>query len=435
VDFKRLFTTFTRFLTSISLFLGVSLSTLAGVELNRIIAIVNDDVVMQSELEDQVTLVTERLQEQGTPLPPTSVLQRQVLDRLILNKLQIQMAQETGIRVDNESLNRMISNIAADSQLTLKELRTILEEDNYSYEKYREEIRNEILISRLQQRQVNNRVMVTEREIENFLANQEHQGESDQEFRLGHILIATRESSSSEDLAQTRQKAEEILARLRQGEDFSQIAATYSDGQQALEGGDLGWRKKGEIPTLFAEFTSRMNKGDVSDLITSPSGFHIIKLTDVRSTEVHVITQTQVRHILLTEDELNTNEDIKFRLDQLLIRINGGADFEELAKGNSSDPASAADGGNLGWVSPGDLVPQFESVMDTLAIGDTSLPFQTQFGWHILQVLDRRQHDNTEDLKRSRARETIRERKLGEARENWLRQMRDDAYVEYRLEL
>jgi peptidyl-prolyl cis-trans isomerase SurA len=422
-----------RILSALLCYFCLCPATYAGAALNRIIAIVNDDVVMQSELQAEVRTISARIQEQGTALPPPEILEKQVLDNLIMTKLQIQTALETGIRVDDETLNRMISNIAAESKLSLKELRDILEADNYSYEKYRNDLRNEILISRLRQRQVDNRIMVTSSEIDTFLENQEQQGKGDLEYRLSHILIATPANASINQLQQIRLKADSLLEQLKNGDDFSQAASTHSDGQQALNGGDLGWRKSGEIPTLFSDIVANMEQGDISNLINSPSGYHIIKLADIRSTEMHVVTQTHARHILLTPDEINTEDDIKRRMEQIYIRIEGGDNFAELARGNSLDPGSAAEGGDLGWINPGDLAPEFEQVMNQLDIGETSRPFQSQFGWHIVQVLDRREHDNTVSLRRSRAREAIRQRKLEEAHEAWLRQMRDDAYVEYRL--
>ncbi|MEX2524164.1 MAG: peptidylprolyl isomerase [Gammaproteobacteria bacterium] len=405
----------------------------AAVELDRIVAVVNDDVVMASELEERLRTVRDQLREQGTQMPPTSQLKKQVLDRLIMNKLQMQMARQTGIRVDDETLNRTISGIAAENGVSLTQFRDILERDGYSYAQFREDIRNEIMISRLRQRAVDNRVSVSEREIENHLANQQHQGETEVEYRLSHILVALPRSPTSGDLENTREKAEQILDELRNGAEFGKTAATYSDGQQALEGGDLGWRKAGQLPTLFSGAVSNMEKGDISDLIRSSSGYHIVKLTDIRDSEKVVITQTHARHILIRPDEMTSEEDAFRRLNQLRMRIQGGDDFAELARGHSNDTVSAADGGDLGWVSPGELVPEFEEVMGSLNPGEVSEPFQTQFGWHIVQVLERREHDSTEDIKRARAREAIRERKLEEARENWLREMRDEAYVEYRL--
>ena len=421
------------------LFLSLVISCLAsasraGIELDRIIAVVNDDVIMRSELDERIRTIVDQMREQGTPLPPQGVLEKQVLDRLILTKLQIQEALATGIRVDDESLNRTISNIASENKLSLAQFRQILEADNYSYEKFREDIRNEILVSRLVQRQVNNRVSVTDNEIENFLANMEQQGAIDKEYKISHILIAISQTANAEDREKMKTKAEEILAELRAGKEFAQMAATHSDSQTALEGGDLGWRKAAQVPTLFADFIAIMEPGDVSDLITSPSGYHIIRLDDIRTGEKVMVTQVHARHILVRPSEIEEEEDVVRRLEQVRMRIINGDDFGELARGHSQDPVSAADGGDLGWRGPGDLVPEFEDMMNSLRPGEVSPPFETQFGWHIVQVLERREHDNTEDAFRTQARESIRQRKLGEARENWLRQIRDDAYVEYRLE-
>ena len=403
-------------------------------DLDRIVAVINDDVIMRSQLAEKISAVTAQMQEQNIPLPPLDILEKQVLDRLIMTRLQIQMAQNTGIRVDDETLNRTIGNIARENELSLNQFREILESDGYGYENFRKEIRDEILISRLQQRQVDNRVIVTDREIDNYLSNQEHQGETDIEFHIAHILVAIPEGASTRQVARARETAGKALGELQAGADFASMAATYSDGQQALDGGDLGWRKAGQVPTLFADFISVMEVGGLSDIIKSPSGYHIIKLLDKRSSEQVVVTQTNARHILVRPDELTTPEDALRRLQQLRMRIEGGDDFAELAKAHSADTMSAADGGDLGWVNPGDLVPEFENVMDSLEPGGTSQPFRSQFGFHIVQVLDRREHDSTEDIKRARAREAIRRRKLEEARTDWLRQMRDEAYVEYRLD-
>jgi len=422
-----------KYLIYLILFIGWATRCPASVELDRIVAIVNDDVVMRSELDERVRAVTAQLNEQGTTLPPQGVLQRQVLDRLILTKLQIQEAQHTGIRVDDETLNRTINSIADRNKVSLAEFRKILESDNYSYEKFREDIRNEILISRLVQRQVDNRVNVSDSEIENFLATMEQQGAIDKEYKISHILITIPQNASVETIDKTRQKAEMVLKELKAGKDFAQMAATYSDGQQALDGGDLGWRKAGQVPTLFADFIAIMNIGDISDIITSPSGYHIIHLDDVRTGKKVIITQVHARHILIRPNEVEKVKDVERRLKQLKVRIENGEDFGELARAHSQDTVSAAEGGDLGWVNPGDLVPAFEQVMNTLKIGEVSQPFETQYGWHIVQVLERREHDNTKDAIRNQAREAIRERKLAEAKDNWLRQMRDDAYVEYRL--
>jgi peptidyl-prolyl cis-trans isomerase SurA len=434
VDFKPLLKRFLQWLATIIGCLFLLQNVPAAIELDRIIAVINDDVVMKSELDEKVRTVKTQLNEQGTALPPISILEKQVLDRLILTKLQIQMAENTGIRVDDESLNRTISNIAAENKLSLAQFREILEADGYSYQKFREDIRHEILTSRLRQRQVDNRITVTEREIHNFLDNKEHQGEIETEYSLAHILVATPEGISAAERDDSKKVADKILGDLKNGGDFAQLAATYSDGQDALDGGKLGWRKAGQVPTLFAESVADMQKGDVSNVIRSSSGFHIIKLLDVRSTEQHVVTQTNARHILIRTDELISDADANNRLILLTNRLKGGDEFADLARGHSNDTVSAADGGSLGWVSPGDLVPEFESAMNALAPGEISAPFKTQFGHHIVQVLERREHDSTEDVKRAKAREAIRRRKMEEAHQNWLREMRDDAYVEYRME-
>ena len=416
------------------LLLSVANGARAGVPLDRIIAIVNSDVIMLSELEEKLRTVRSQMEQQGTQLPPAEALEKQVLDRLIQNRLQLQMASQTGIRVDDETLNRTISNIAAENKVTLTQFRDILEKDGYSYEQFREDIRNEITISRLRQRQVENRITVTDQEIDNYLATQEHQGNVETEIRLAHILIATPDAASPEEIEQARLVADKAREDLKKGQDFAQMAASISDGQQALEGGDLGWRKLEQIPVLFAEYITDMKPGDISELIQSQSGFHIIKLVYIRSSDKLIVQQTQARHILIRTDELTTADIARTKLEQLKLRIDGGDDFAALAKAHSGDSVSAIAGGDLGWVNPGDLVPQFETVMNALKPGEISEPFETDFGWHIVQVLERREHDSTETIKRTKAREAIRNRKINEAVQTWLRQMRDEAYVEYRTE-
>lgn len=406
----------------------------ADVPLDRIIAIVEDDVVMQSELEKKLHTVRQQLKQQGTQPPPASALERQILNQLVLTKLQLQLAERTGIRIDDEALNNTISKIAASNQVSLTQFREILEKDGYDYQQFREDIRSELTVTRLRQRHVENRVSVTDREIDNFLTTQEVQGSVETEYHIAHILIATPEAASPEMIEQTKLVAKKVLDDLQNGQNFAELAASVSDGQQALKGGDLGWRKRSQVPTLFVDYIDDLKEGDVSELIQSASGFHIIKLISIRSSEKHIVTQTLARHILIQPNELTTSEDAKLRLDQLKLRIEGGDDFAVLAQAHSEDTVSAAEGGSLGWVTPGDLVPKFEDQMNKLQPGETSDPFQSQFGWHLVQVLERREYDNTEDSKRGRAREIIRKRKIEEASQNWLRTMRDEAFVEYRLD-
>jgi len=406
----------------------------AEILVDRIVAVVNDEVVMLSELENKLSTVRNQIKQQGGQPPPAGVLEKQVLDNLIQNKLQLQMAKINGITVDDEPLNRTIANIAAENNLSLDEFRATLEDDGYNFERFRKEIRDTIIISRLRQRNVTNKIVVSEREIDNFLANREFQGETDAEVRLAHILIAFPEDASDEDIQQARVSAENVRQAAVDGKDFSALAKAVSDGNTAQSGGDLGWRKMTEIPSLFSEYVPNMQQGDVSGLIQSPGGFHIIKLVESRLHEAMIVEQTRARHVLIRVDRLTTDEEAKETLEQLRSRIAGGEDFGAIAKAHSDDPVSAANDGDLGWANPGQFVPQFEDQMNRLQIGEISEPFKSTFGWHIVQVMERREHDNTESVKRGRARAILHRRKEEEAQRNWLRAMRDEAFVEYRLE-
>lgn len=401
--------------------------------LDKIVAVVNDDVITRTELDNRLHAVKDQLKSQSAPLPPDPVLEKQVLDRMILASLQLQLADRNGIQVDDETLNRTIDRIAEDNKLSLPEFRAVLEKEGYDFAAFREDIRREIIISRVQQRQVNDHIMVTEQEIDSYLAQQKAQGNTGVEYHLAHILVAVPDAASAERLQAARQRAEDILAKLRSGSDFQETAIAVSDGQQALQGGDLGWRKLGELPTLFVDPVTHMQPGDVSDLIRSPSGYHIVKLLDRRDGERHIITQTHARHILIRTDALTGDEDAQAKLRDLRKQVEGGADFAELAKRYSADSANAANGGDLGWVTPGEMVPAFEEQMDKLGTGDVSEPFKTPFGWHIVQVLDRRRHDNTDAFQRGQARDAIRQRKIEEELQGWLARLRDDAYIENRL--
>ena len=407
----------------------------AEVSLDRIVAVVNEDVIMYSEFENKLRSVKAQLaKQQNNEMPPDEILDKQVLEGLVVDKLQLQLAANTGIVVDDETLNQTINRIAEQNKVSLAQFREILEKEGYSYERFREDIRNEITISRLKQRHVDNRITVTDGEIDNFLATEKHQGGAENEYRLSHILIATPEDATAEEKEQTRQVAHKILEDLANGGDFAKLAVSLSAGTQAAQGGDLGWRKASEIPSLFTDVITTMKEGEVSKLIESPGGFHIIKLTGLRTSDKHIITQTRARHILMRPNELLTDADISNKLKQLKARIKGGDDFGELAKSHSEDNASAINGGDLGWINPGAMVPEFEEQMHQLKPGEISEPFKTQFGWHIVQVLERREHDNSEDMKRDKAREIIRQKKIAEAQQNWLRQLRDEAYIEYKLD-
>jgi len=400
------------------------------VDIDRIVAIVDEDVIMASELERQMQRVRAQMRQQGAQPPPTNVFQKQVLERLILQKIQLLRAENTGIQIDDDTLNRTVSGIASENGVSLSQFRDILESDGYSFSQFRNDIRNEIILSRLRQREVENRVVISDREIDNQLSNLEQQGTMEREYRILHILISIPAGAAEDEV---QKKAEDTLAKLRAGEDFAEVAISISDGQQALEGGDLGWRKSSQLPTLFANLVMSMEVGDISDLIPSPSGYHIIKLDGERSGEKHMVEQTRAQHILIKPNTLTSEEDARIRLSQLKIRLEGGESFEDLARSHSDDRASAVSGGDLGWVSPGDLVPEFEQIMNGLKPGEVSEPFTTQFGMHIVKVLEHRNYDGTEEVRRAKAREIIRRRKIEEDYEAWLRRLRDEAYVEYRI--
>ena len=401
---------------------------------NRIVAIVNDDVILYTELEDAIAEVVAQLREKGTPIPEQAVLTKQVLERLVLDKLQLQIAKQNGITIDDNTLNSEIRDLAQQSGVTLTQFRDVLERDGYSYPKFREDLREQLAIRQVRRQMVASRITVNDQEVQNLLATLKATGQGDVQYHLAHILIAIPEAASPDDISTARQRAETVLQRLRSGANFEETAIAVSDGQQALEGGDLGWRSLGQIPSLFVDPIREMSKGDISDLIRSSSGFHIIKLLDKRGEERHMVEQTRARHILLKTDELNSDEAVKLRLKQLEIRLRSGEDFATLAQANSQDTLSAAKGGDLGWLSHGDTVPAFEDAMNKLAPGEISGPVKTQFGWHLIQVTERRKHDSTVEYEHSRAKQLIQSRKYDEELFLWLRRLRDESYVEYRLD-
>ena len=406
----------------------------AAEPLNHIVAVVNDDVVLASELETKLEIVREQLRAQQTELPPEDLLRRQVLDRVIVDQLQLQLAARNNIQIDDETLNGNLRNIAEQNGMDLEQFRATLEAEGHDFVAFREEIRNQIAIARLHQQMVGSRVNVTDQEIDNLLANEQAWGGSEKEYRLGHILIAVPDGATPDEIKAAQRQAEETVAKLRGGADFAATAVAVSAGQTALQGGDLGWRKAGQLPTVIADSIHALQPGQIADPIRAAGGFHIVKLIELRGEGRHVITQTRARHILLTADELLPEHEVRQRLEQLRERIVGGEDFAALARSHSKDKVSASKGGDLGWVGPGDLVPPFEEAMARLEPNEVSAPVQTRFGWHIIQVLERRDHDSTDEFKRNQARELIRKRKTDEELALWLRRLRDEAYVEYRTE-
>ena len=400
--------------------------------LDTIVAVVDDSVIMASELERKIDQISKEATQRGAQLPPRADLEKQVLERLIVMNIQLEAADRAGIKIDDSMLNRAISNIAAENKISLEKFRETLEKEGYDFNQFREDIRDEITLTHLRQRQVDNRVFVSDREVKNYLATQSQQGNDVEELRIQHILISIPDDASNKEKKVIRKKAEEVLENLQSGADFATVATEISDAGNATNGGDMGWKEASNIPSLFGSALADMNKGELSDLISNKSGFHIIKLTDKRSSDLQMIDQTHARHILVRTNELTTDKEAENRLVQLKQRIESGADFSNLARSHSDDSASAVEGGDLGWTSPGNMVPAFEKQMDQLSDGEISQPFQTQFGWHIVQVLGHRQHDGTEELTLAKARAEVKKRKVEEERQSWLIRLRDEAYVEYR---
>jgi len=413
---------------------GAPLHAEQPVPADRIVAVVNDEVITLGELQIRLVQVQRQLQQQRTPLPPREVLERQLLERMIADKVQIQFAREAGLKIDDVQLDRALTRIAENNRMSLSEFRTAIERDGIAWPKFREEIRSEMLIARIRERETEARATVSEAEIDNYLASADRSA-AKEEFMVSHVLVRVPEQVNPDQLARLRARAEDALAQIRLGTDFGQVAATYSDAPDGLTGGSLGWRTLDRLPGLFADAVSKLQPGEVAPILRSPAGFHILKLIQRRggSLSGQKIQQTQVRHILIKTGELVSQDEAKRRLVALKERLDNGADFAELARLHSND-LSASKGGDLGWVYPGDTVPEFERAMNALKPGDVSEPVQSPFGWHLIQVQDRRVQDMSEERQRQVARQALRERKAEEAYEEWLRQLRDRAYVEYRLE-
>jgi len=404
------------------------------VDVDRIVAVVNDEVITQNDLNERVNLVVKQLQRQGAQLPPAEALQKQILERMINDLVQVQMAKENGIKVDDATLDRTIERIAQENSLSMPDFRAALERDGIQYTRFREDIRNEILLARLREREVDNNVVVTDAEVDTELAREAKDKSSGSEYLLNHILVSVPQQATPDQIEQRRQKAVSAVMQLRGGANFAQVAAQFSDAPDALQGGNLGWRAAGRLPPLFTEVLERMKPGDVSDVLRSPSGFHIIKMVDKRGqAQAGGVQQTHVRHILIRTKEGMSEADARQKLEQLRARIMKGEDFGEVAKTQSED-SSASKGGDLGWVAPGDTVPEFERVMNSLKEGEVSQPIRTPFGWHLVQVLERRSDELSQDRKKQAARQAIRQRKADEAYQDWLRQVRDRAFVENRYE-
>ncbi len=399
--------------------------------LDHIVAVVNDEVITRQELAKRYDEVARNLSQQNTPLPSREVLEKQLLERMVTELALQQHARTTGVRVDPTQVERALQRIATQNKLDMAGLAAALEKDGQSLDSMRNTIRNEILIARARERDVDNRISVSDAEIEGYLQTQAQQG-VETEYNFSHILVTVPENASPEEIQARRARAENILAELASGADFAQLSASYSDASNALQGGAFGWRASGKMPSLFVDALKPLQPGQVAPLLKSSNGFHILKLNDKRGLDATLnVTQTHARHILIKTNELTSESDARNRLLQLKERIDNGVKFDELARLHSED-ASASKGGDLGWINPGDTVPDFEKAMDALKPGEVSAPVQSPFGWHLIQVLERRNQDVTQERQKLLARQAIRERKGEEAFQDWVRQIRDAAYVELR---
>ncbi len=421
-------------LAGLSLASQLNVQAAEAVKMDRIVAIVDQTVVTEQELESRIATVTAQFKKQGTELPAEAILRKQILERLITDTLQIQYAAQTGLKVDDTQLDKTIGRIAEQNQLSLAEFSEALAKDGVSMRKFRADIRNEITIARLREREVDGRINVSESEVDNFLASQAANNENQDEYEIAHLLIRTPEEGATEDVQKAKTKVDNALAELKAGVNFAKVSASFSDAPNALEGGNLGWKAASQMPALFLDALKTMQVGETSAALRSPNGFHVLKLINKRGgNSPLVIQQTHVRHILIKLSEIMSEKDGKLKIDGIKERLDSGEKFEALARQYSED-STAANGGDLNWLNPGDTVPQFEKAMNELKDQQISPPVRTQFGWHLIQVLERKTQDMSKEAARLKARQEIRAKKADEAYQDWLRELRDRAYVEIRLE-
>lgn len=419
-------------LTLPAFLLAAALPAHAAQVLDYIVAVVDEDVILASELDQATDAISAQIQASGNTPPPTDVLRDQVRERLIVQKLQTQRAQQRGIAISDEELNAALQNVAAQNNMDLREFARALRTQGMDYLQVRDQVREELTVNRLRGIEVESRVNVSDRELDDFLA-MASRGDQSTEYRIAQILVAVPEGSTEQTATAARAEAEQIKQALDDGGDFAQLAISRSDGQKALEGGDLGWRSAAGLPTIFSGTVSDLEIGAHSDVLESGSGLHIVKLLDKRGGEVTaMVTETRARHILIQPNAIRDDEASREEIQNLYQRLQSGEDLADLAKEHSDDPGSANQGGDLGWRAPGSFVPAFETKLGEMEVGQVSQPFRSQFGWHIIEVLDRRERDNGAEVQRAQAREAIRRRKVAEEYESWLRQLREEAYVELR---
>ena len=431
--YKTIMISLKRILTFLVLSI-LSININAKIELlDRVIAVVDSGVIMETQLNARVEEVLKRLNTNNAELPPLDLLEEQVLERLIIEEIQMQIAERAGITISDSELNQTLSRIASQNNLSLEEFRIAIEQEGDSYKAFRATIKKELIIQRVQRGKVGSRVDISEQEIENFINSEEGRSELAEQYQVQHILVSVKSGLNENEINAIKEKAQDILNRLGEGESFEKLAATYSAGQKALEGGFLGWRTSAELPTLFAETVSFLQVGETSDLIRSGAGFHILRLNNKRGNTVKFMDQTLSRHILVQPSEIRTENQAELLIKDIHRRLLEGEDFKQLARQYSEDPGSKMDGGNLGWANPGDYDPAFEKTLNATQIGEISEPVQSSFGWHIIEVLDRRNEDVSQDEQKNRAYQIIYERKFEQELESTLIELRAEAYVDIKL--
>jgi peptidyl-prolyl cis-trans isomerase SurA len=402
--------------------------------LDQIVVIVNEDVILLSELNRTLDQAKKNIRSQNIRLPAEKILIKQVLDHMILEKLQLAHADRSGLVIDDLTLNATLKSIADKEGLSLEQYKSKLERQGINYVEYREDLRKEIILGRFSNAVVNNAVVVSEQEIDDYLANT--QGHNDNiQYLASHIQVSIPESARPEDIQTAEKEAEELYKKLQAGEDFAQLAVSNSDARDALKGGDLGWNKLSELPSVYTKPLATLKPGQYSRPIRSPRGFHIVMLHDTKGVKRHVIKQVHARHILMKPNTLTSDEQVRAKMSDLRAQLAKGGDFAKLAAEFSEDPANKDKGGDLGWAQPKEYTPQFAQVISSLPQNKVSEPFKTEFGWHIVEVLGRRDYDNTGEYQREQAYRTIFARKGAIEEEMWLRRLRSEAYVDYRMTL
>ena len=406
----------------------------AKIELiDRVIAVVDSGVIMESELNLRVQDIIGRLRSEGTELPPKELLEEQVLERLIIEEIQLQIGDSAGVKISDAELNRALSMLASQNSMNLEQFKESLDANNSSYSKLRDSVRKELIIQRVQRGKVGANIEISEQEIENFLNSEEGRSKLAEEYNVQQILLSLNSEAPESKVNSTKEKGADIIRRYNEGESFEKLAATYSSDQNALEGGSLGWRKATELPTLFSDVVTKMKVGEASELIRSGAGFHIIRLAEKKGDVVKFEDQTLVRHILVQPSEIRSEKQTKDLMNEIYQKLADGEDFKQLARQHSEDPGSKMEGGELGWSAPDTFDPAFEAVMNSVDIGVFSTPFQSSFGWHILEVLDRRNEDISDDVRKNRAYSIIFNRKFEQELQRTLIELRSESYVDIKL--